>query len=173
MHLNVRLPYSDITCMQILEGVCQPLRLRVEQVLFGSPPVLLSFQLYQLLAFYLVTIQQLMRQKASLLDTITAMRDLAHSNFQQQVRNWTDKLNRSPLAIPKDLSCPVQVLDVLKQIMEVVDAFESDMNQGVSYTSVISSEPRHQNSCICIHTGPVGVCRGLARGASGQLRDLP
>lgn len=119
-----------VYCVQILEGVCQPLRLRVEQVLFGSPPVLMNFQLYQLLAFYLATIQQLMPAKASLLDTIAVMRDLAHSGFQQQVKNWTDKLHRAPLTIPDDLSCPHQVLDVLKQVMEVVDAFESDMNQG-------------------------------------------
>lgn len=76
-----------------------------------------------------------MPAKASLLDTIAAMRDLANSGFQQQVKNWTDKLYRAPLQISDDLSCPSEILDVLKQVMEVVDAFESDMNQGVDWDS--------------------------------------
>eukprot|EP00892_Ulva_mutabilis_P006723 jgi/Ulvmu1/4422/UM002_0147.1 len=115
---------------KIMEGVCQPLRLRVEQVLLGSPPVLMNFQLYQLLAFYLAIIQQIMPSKAALLDIIAAMRDLAHRGFQQQVSNWTDKLHRTPLPVPDDLTCPSQVQDVFKQVLQVVDAFESDMNEG-------------------------------------------
>lgn len=91
----------------------------------------MNFQLYQLLAFYLATIHQIMPFKAALLDTIAAMRDLAHRGFRQQVNNWTDKLHRAPLRIPEDLSCPSQVDDVFKQVLQVVDAFESDMNEGV------------------------------------------
>lgn len=122
---------SSCLCAQIMEGVCQPLRLRVEQVLLGTPPVLVNFQLYQLLAFYVVTIKHIMPAKASLLDTIEAMRDLALRGFQQQVNNWTDKLHRVPPTVPDNLLCPSQVQDVFKQVLQVVDAFESDMNQGV------------------------------------------
>jgi conserved oligomeric Golgi complex subunit 6 len=120
--------------VQILEGVCQPLRLRVEQVLLGSPSILIHIQLYQLLAFYHSTVLNLMEVQSSLLATIAETKEMAYSGFQQQVKIWTDKLRRSPLTTPPDLTCPPAILDVLKQVVQVVEALESDLTGMHLYT---------------------------------------
>jgi hypothetical protein len=44
----------------VFEGVCRPLKIRVEQLLLSGPALLTTFQILQLLAFYASTLSNLM-----------------------------------------------------------------------------------------------------------------
>lgn len=51
---------------RIFESICRPLKVRIEQVLMTSPPVLLCFQLAQLHSFYLGLITRSIGSSAQL-----------------------------------------------------------------------------------------------------------
>jgi hypothetical protein len=63
---------------RIFESICRPLRVRIEQVLMTTPPLLLCFQLAQLHAFYLGLITRIIGPGAQLVQTLAACRDMSH-----------------------------------------------------------------------------------------------
>jgi hypothetical protein len=83
-------------------------QVRVEQVLLGSPPLLLCFSLSQLLAFYTSLVDRLMGS-SSLTHTLASCRQLAARVFHEQLKGFGDRLLRYPPPPPKDLSPPQQV----------------------------------------------------------------
>lgn len=126
-----QLPQVAVLLDKVFEGICRPLKVRVEQVLLSSPTMLLCFQLYQLLAFYAVTLEQVAEGGIQLTRSVVQVRDMAAAGFSEQMKNKTDKLQRSPPAATRDLSCPPAVTDVMRQLLEVVEAFEGSMNAGL------------------------------------------
>jgi Conserved oligomeric complex COG6 len=124
------LPCTCLGLVQVLAGVCQPLRLRIEQVLLGSSSMFVTFQIYQLLDFYHATMQQLLQCESQLLSTISELRDTAARGFQGQMKNQTDRLQRGLLQPPSDLTCPPAVVDIVNQVTQIAHAFESDLQHG-------------------------------------------
>lgn len=117
--------------VQVFEGVCRPLQVRIEQLLRSTPPLILCFQLLQLLAFYAATVSSLVRPESALVATLEQLRDKAATVFQEQMKARTSKLARAPPSAPRTLSCAPEIAQVVEQVIEVVEAFESSMNAGV------------------------------------------
>lgn len=59
---------------RIFESVCRPLKVRVEQVLLNAPPLLLTFQLAQLIDFYVQLVGGLAGPRSHLAATLVACR---------------------------------------------------------------------------------------------------
>uniref|UniRef100_A0A7S0RHC7 Conserved oligomeric Golgi complex subunit 6 n=1 Tax=Chlamydomonas leiostraca TaxID=1034604 RepID=A0A7S0RHC7_9CHLO len=115
---------------RIFESICRPLKVRIEQVLMTSPPVLLCFQLAQLHSFYLGLITRAIGPGAQLTQVLRACRDMAQRVFLEQIRARGDKLVRNAPAPPKDLSVPPQVAEAIHGLLEVVNAHESAMESA-------------------------------------------
>ena len=94
---------------RVFESICRPLKVRIEQVLMTSPPLLLCFQLSQLHAFYHALITRIIGTNSQLSQTLRGCRDMAHRVFFEQLKAKGDKLVRNAPVPPKDLSPPAQV----------------------------------------------------------------
>ncbi|KAJ9507813.1 hypothetical protein QJQ45_019281, partial [Haematococcus lacustris] len=117
---------------RIFESICRPLRVRIEQVLMTTPPLLLCYQLAQLHSFYLALVTPILGPGAQLVQTLAACRSMALRVFMEQIRARGDKLVRSPPAPPKDLSAPPQLLEAVHGMLEVVRAHESALGAGAA-----------------------------------------
>ena len=93
--------------------VCLVLRaqVRIEGMLMAGPPLLLCFQIAQLLAFYARTVGRLAGagNASRLADTLAGCAALARRVFAEQLKARGDRLLRYPPAPPGDLSPPPQV----------------------------------------------------------------
>lgn len=88
-------------------------QVRIEQVLMSSPSLLLCFRLSHLLAFYNLTIMNLLDEEAQLVHTLKGCREMASRIFYDQLKAKGDQLQRYPPAPPKDLSPPQEVCRTL------------------------------------------------------------
>ncbi len=75
----------------------------------AQPPLLLCFQISQLLAFYQRTVSSMMGSRCQLADTLAATCKLARRVFAEQLKARGDKLLRYPPKPQPDLSPPPQV----------------------------------------------------------------
>ena len=89
------------------------MQVRIEQVLLGSPPLLLCFTVSQLLAFYGTTVDRLLGSEGQLTEVLVTCHQLAKRVFHEQLKRRGDQLVRSPPPPPKDLSPPQQVRAVI------------------------------------------------------------
>ena len=78
-------------------------------MLMAQPPLLLCFQISQLLAFYQRTVSDMLGSRCQLADTLAATTKLARRVFAEQLKARGDKLLRYPPEPPQDLSPPPQV----------------------------------------------------------------
>eukprot|EP00200_Dunaliella_tertiolecta_P002280 CAMPEP_0202353132 /NCGR_PEP_ID=MMETSP1126-20121109/9026_1 /ASSEMBLY_ACC=CAM_ASM_000457 /TAXON_ID=3047 /ORGANISM="Dunaliella tertiolecta, Strain CCMP1320" /LENGTH=730 /DNA_ID=CAMNT_0048945441 /DNA_START=36 /DNA_END=2228 /DNA_ORIENTATION=- len=115
---------------RIFESICRPLRVRVEQVLMTSPPLLLCFQLTQLHSFYLDLTQKIVGPEAQLTLALRSCRDMAHRSFLEHLRVRGEKLVQQPPAAPADLSVPPQISEAVQIMLELIQVHESDLGVG-------------------------------------------
>ena len=78
-------------------------------MLMAQLPLLLCFQISQLLAFYQHTISTMLGSRCQLADTLAATCKLARRVFAEQLKARGDKLLRYSPKPPLDLSPPPQV----------------------------------------------------------------
>ena len=78
-------------------------------MLMAQLPLLLCFQISQLLAFYQHTISVMLGSRSQLADTLAATCKLARRVFAEQLKARGDKLLRYLPKPPLDLSPPPQV----------------------------------------------------------------
>lgn len=116
---------------RIFESICRPLKVRVEQVLMMSPPLLLCYQLSHLLAFYHQLVAAILGAPAQLSATLRGCRDMAQRSFLEQLKAQGDRLLRNPPPPAADLSPPQQVLDSLHQLQEIMAAHDSALQVGL------------------------------------------
>ena len=117
---------------RIFEGVCRPLRARVEQVLVMGPPPLLCYQLAQLGAFYHDLVSRALGEGAQLSQALAGCRDMARRALSEQLRAAGDRLLRAPPAPGADLAPPPAVPAALAALREIVAAHESALGGGAA-----------------------------------------
>ena len=78
-------------------------------MLMAQPPLLLCFQISQLLSFYQRTVSSMLGPRCQLADTLAATCKLARRVFAEQLKARGDKLLRYPPKPQPDLSPPPQV----------------------------------------------------------------
>ncbi len=122
---------STITISQLLsivfEGICRPLRVRIEQVIISSPPPLLSFRLAQLVAFYLHTVDSMLGVTSPLSDTLRACHSMAMRSFHEHLKHRGDRLVRYPPPPTSDLSLPSQLAEGIALASDLVDSYETSL----------------------------------------------
>jgi len=122
---------QSITISQLLsivfEGICRPLRVRIEQIVISSPPPLLSFRLAQLVAFYLHTVDGMLGVASSLSDTLRACHSMAMRSFYENLKHGGDRLVKYPPSPPSDLSLPAQLAEGIALASDLVESYESSL----------------------------------------------
>ena len=140
---------QSITMQQLLatvfEGICRPLRVRVEQVLMSSPPPLLSFRVAQLLGFYLQTVDGMLGVTSPLSDTLRACHSMAMRTFYEHLKHRGDRLIRHPPQPPADLSLPSQLSEGITLASDLVDNYEGSLlsqdTTSSSSSTIDSTDP--------------------------------
>ena len=110
----------------IMEGVCRPFKVRVEQVITSEslPPVL--FRIANLLKFYRDTLSSLFDAKdAIVIITIDEMNQLSYQLFFNNLTNHGSKLAEKIDLPPPDLSPSVNVNDTLQLLKDVLSSHDS------------------------------------------------
>mmetsp|Transcript_20960 Transcript_20960/g.45865 ORF Transcript_20960/g.45865 Transcript_20960/m.45865 type:complete len:707 (+) Transcript_20960:171-2291(+) len=133
---------------RIFESICRPLKVRIEQVLMTSPPLLLCFQLAQLHSFYLNLVVRVVGHSSQLSAALRSCRDMATRVFYEQIRARGDKLLRAPPPPPKDLSPPPQVAETSHQVLEIITAYESALEASPAPQQGGSGAPNDELSPV-------------------------
>jgi len=114
---------------RILEGVCRPFKVRLEQALNASPTALVAYQLANLLDFYKETLGAILGKDASLVATVEECRASAARTFEDQISTRAAKLREKPTRPPDTLAPPPFVAETVSLVRELLQA-RSDMVFG-------------------------------------------
>ena len=119
---------------KILEGVCRPLKLRIEQILVAEPGPVILYKLSNLLQFYHQTIQQIVdssldssksdnlekQNQSDLLETLQELEGLCKKMFFNSLTFMAQKFTSNVVAPPSDLSCNSTLSSALKLLREIL-----------------------------------------------------
>jgi hypothetical protein len=160
----------------VFEGVCRPLRVRVEQVLMSAPPPLLAFRLQQLLAFHLGTANALLGGGSRLSEALRACRAMAARALAEALRARGDKAVRAPPAPPRDLSPPPAVVEGAALLAELLAAYEASLDGGAGGAADAAAAAAEFDAVLAAVAGPLAEAaeRGseaLDPSASARLDD--
>ena len=123
---------------KIMEGVCRPLKMRVEQILVSEPGPVILYKLSNLLQFYSQTIKSIIdcgmtktdgevkstQLEYDLLETLDELAELCKKMFFNSLSFMSQKFTSSIAKPPLDLSCNQTLkssLILLKEILSVQD----------------------------------------------------
>lgn len=149
---------------RISESICKPLKVRIEQVIAGGPQLLVCFRVAQLLSFYAETIAKLAGLTSAIATAVTEAQQAALQCFREQLAASAQKLSQYPPKPATDLSPPPQVVKGLRQVLEVIVAFESTYR---TTDTVASSAAAELGSALAAAVDPlVNMCR---RSSQAQL----
>lgn len=110
----------------VMEGVCRPFKVRVEQVITSesTPPIL--FRIANLLKFYGDTLSNLFtKPDAVVISTIEEMRQLSCQLFFNTLSNHGSKLSDKIDLPPPDLSPSTNVNETLQLLKDVLSSHDS------------------------------------------------
>lgn len=109
----------------ITEGLCRPLKVRVEQVIVSEPGAVTLFRLSSLIKFYLHTIKQVITVEAQLLSTLEEMHVLCQKMFYNSLTCYCSRLLEKVELPPADLG-PTEalkkILALLREVLSCQDA---------------------------------------------------
>ncbi|XP_043927591.1 conserved oligomeric Golgi complex subunit 6 isoform X1 [Protopterus annectens] len=112
----------------ITEGVCRPLKVRIEQVIVAEPGAVLLYKLSNLLKFYHHTISGIVGNSAStLLTTIEEMHILAKKMFFNNLGLHASKLMDKVELPPPDLGPTTSLNQTLILLREVLASHDSSV----------------------------------------------
>jgi len=123
------MPSTALLLDRVFESICRPLKVRIEQVLMSAPSLLLCFRLSNLLAFYSATMSAILGEEGQLVETLRGCKEMASRIFFEQLKAKGDQLQRYPPAPPRDLSPPPQVSETVRQLLEIIEIFDTGMEQ--------------------------------------------
>lgn len=116
----------QVALAHITEGLCRPLKVRVEQVLITSEQGAVTlFKLGSVLKFYMHTIQQVIKTEAALLITLEEMHTLSQKMFYNSLNCHCGKILEKIEMPPADLGPPEalkQTLTLLREVLSCQDA---------------------------------------------------
>ncbi|XP_076347341.1 conserved oligomeric Golgi complex subunit 6 [Tachypleus tridentatus] len=113
------------TLSHITEGLCRPLKMRVEQVITSEPGDVVLFRLTSLLKFYHHTIGQVLNVEAQLLSTLKEIFTLSQKIFYNSLTCHCNHLLERVELPPADLGATealIQTLALLREVLSCQDA---------------------------------------------------
>lgn len=117
---EIRLALAHIT-----EGLCRPLKVRMEQVIVSEQGGVTLFKLGSVLKFYLHTIKQVINTEAALLTTLEEMLVLSQKMFYNSLTCHCSRILEKIEMPPADLGPPEslkQTLQLLRDVLSCQDA---------------------------------------------------
>uniref|UniRef100_A0A3Q0T7M7 Conserved oligomeric Golgi complex subunit 6 n=1 Tax=Amphilophus citrinellus TaxID=61819 RepID=A0A3Q0T7M7_AMPCI len=112
----------------ITEGVCRPLKVRIEQVIVAEPGAVLLYKLSNLLKFYHHTISSIIGTSvASLLITIEEMHSLSKKMFFNSLSLHASRLMDKVELPPADLGPTASLTQTLSLLREVLASHDSSV----------------------------------------------
>uniref|UniRef100_A0A8C8A2A9 Conserved oligomeric Golgi complex subunit 6 n=1 Tax=Oryzias sinensis TaxID=183150 RepID=A0A8C8A2A9_9TELE len=112
----------------ITEGVCRPLKVRIEQVIVAEPGAVLLYKLSNLLKFYHHTISSIIGTSvASLLMTIEEMHLLSKKMFFNSLSLHASRLMDKVELPPADLGPTASITQTLSLLREVLTSHDSSV----------------------------------------------
>lgn len=139
-----------------------------------NPPLLLCFQLSQLLAFYLSLVSRSVGQAAQLSTALRSCRDMATRVFFEQLRTKGDKLLRTPPAPPKDLSPPPEVFESVHTLLDIISAFESALQSSHSGSDAAAAAAASQDELAPVLAAALNpLIETCERSAEALTPDAP
>lgn len=116
------------TLGHILEGVCRPLKVRIEQVLVSDPGSLVMFKLTNLIKFYSSTIKNILKtESSSLLELMDEMHVLCRKMFFNNLNLVASRLLDKVEVPGPDLGPPSALLQMMKLLQEMLDSHASSV----------------------------------------------
>lgn len=143
----------------ITDGVCRPLRVRVEQVIVTQlSGIVVSYRLASLLRFYSGLMPKFLNSASSMLSTCKELEQLSVKVFYASIHNYTTKLLDRIEEPPQDLNATRSLtgtLALLKEILASRDAslIPIDVQQDDLNTIVSNILEPLQNYCSESATG--------------------
>lgn len=111
----------------ITEGVCRPLKVRVEQVLVSEQDAVTLYKLNNLLKFYHHTIGQIIHPDDAMLATIAEIQDLSHRMFFNSLTCHANKLLDKVELPPADLGPTTSLTQTLALLKDVLQCHDSSV----------------------------------------------
>lgn len=143
---NLEKADTDLTFVldRIFEGVCRPLKARVEQVLQSQAQhLIISYKLSNILEFYSYTISDLLGTETALCKTLWAFKDASQKTFFDILKTRGEKILRLAALVPVDLSPPDAVRDGVSTLLELIEIHDSMMvpasGKKLAFDPVISA----------------------------------
>lgn len=115
----------------ITEGLCRPLKVRVEQLIVSEPGAVILFRLSSLLKFYHHTINQVMQISSQLLTTLEELHLLAQKMFFNSLTCHCNRLIEQAELPPAGLGpteAVLQTLSLMREVLSCQDACLVSMN---------------------------------------------
>lgn len=111
-----------------LEGVCRPLKVRIEQVLVSEPGPLIMFKLTNLIKFYSTTISNILKVDSTpLLELLNEMHILCRKLFFNNLNLVASRL-LDKVEIPgSDLGPPSTLLHMMRLLQDMLDSYASSV----------------------------------------------
>ena len=136
----------------IMEGICRPFKVRVEQVITSEtvPPVL--FRIANLLKFYGETLSGLFDGEAVIISTMDEMKQLSYQLFFNNLSNHGSKLSEKLDLPPPDLSPSSSVNDTLQLLKDVLSSHDS------AITSINERHKDYQKIFACVLDPLIQLC---------------
>lgn len=138
----------DEALAHITEGLCRPLKVRVEQVIVSEQGAVPLFKLGSILKFYFHTIKQVINTEAMLLTTLEEMHTLSQRMFYNSLTCHCNRILEKVEIPPADLGPTEALKQTLALLHEVLSC------QG---TSLISADDRKKDvpQILCTVVDPL------------------
>jgi hypothetical protein len=109
----------------ITEGICRPLKVRVEQVLMSEPGPAILYKLSNLIKFYQSTIGQILPTGAALMYTLDEMSTLSMRMFFNSLTYQANKLLEKVELPPSDLGATALLNRSLQLLQDILSSHNS------------------------------------------------
>ncbi|CBY34103.1 unnamed protein product [Oikopleura dioica] len=116
-------PHRRDMMLKILEGVCRPLKIRLEHILVAEPGPVALYKLSNLLQFYQRTIRNVFRCKLLNIfraQTLEELQVLCKKMFFNSLTFMSQKFTSNVAAPPTDLGCNQTLTNALKLLRDIL-----------------------------------------------------
>eukprot|EP00026_Physarum_polycephalum_P002347 Phypoly_transcript_02353.p1 GENE.Phypoly_transcript_02353~~Phypoly_transcript_02353.p1 ORF type:complete len:697 (-),score=97.91 Phypoly_transcript_02353:629-2719(-) len=117
-----------VTVLNIsFDGIRNPFKVRIDQVLLTKPEIAVVFRLANLLDFYARTIVNLMAPTSPLPLLFNECKHDCLEVFHGELKDQSEKLKQNPPAPQSDLSPPTVIREAIVQLKDLLSTFNSSL----------------------------------------------
>ncbi|KAI9209389.1 oligomeric Golgi complex subunit 6 [Polychytrium aggregatum] len=110
-----------------LEGVCRPLRARLESIIATQQKPLVNYKLMNLVQFYYNTVSRVLGSSAELTITLHEIEGVANHAFFENLNGQASEMIKAPEAPKRDLLPSPTINDAVSQLKEIMTSYQSSL----------------------------------------------